>query len=215
MKKIYIPFSLFLFLPILLQSTTRKVNINPILHITSITSTQKCVRIKVGAEQTNRYFPLLQGKRIAILSNQTGMVGKEHLVDLLKRNHFDIVGIFSPEHGFRGTADAGEHVANSVDKKTGIPIWSLYGVEGEKPSSEKMNRFDVLVFDLQDVGTRFYTYYITMARMMDACAISGKKMIVLDRPNPNGFYVDGPLLDMKYKSGGMVADSGGPRHDAR
>jgi uncharacterized protein YbbC (DUF1343 family) len=124
-----------------------------------------------------------------------------NLVDLLKRNHFNIVGIFSPEHGFRGTADAGEQVADSVDKKTGIPIWSLYGVKGGKPSAEKMNRFDVLVFDLQDVGTRFYTYYITMAHMMDACAISEKKMIVLDRPNPNGFYVDGPLLDMKYRSG--------------
>ncbi|MFY9515762.1 MAG: DUF1343 domain-containing protein [Dysgonamonadaceae bacterium] len=199
MKKTPILFLLVFCLSLFSRTPTGKVNTAPIPHLPHSKPNQQ--RIKVGAEQTDRYFPLLQGKRIAVLSNQTGMIGNEHLVDLLKRNHFDIVGIFSPEHGFRGTADAGEHVANSIDEKTGIPIWSLYGGEGGKPSAEKMNLFDVLVFDLQDVGTRFYTYYITMARMMDACAASDKKMIVLDRPNPNGFYVDGPLLDMKYKSG--------------
>ena len=135
------------------------------------------------------------------MTNQTGMAGEEHLVDLLKRNHFNIVGIFSPEHGFRGTADAGEHVSSSVDEKTGIPIWSLYGSGSGKPSADKMEPFDVLLFDLQDVGLRFYTYYASMARLMDACAEHGKKMIVLDRPNPNGMYVDGPILDMKHKSG--------------
>lgn len=199
MKKNLILFLLSFFLSAFSQSPYEKVNATPRVHQPHTKPNQQ--RVKVGAEQTDQYFPLLEGKRIAVLSNQTGMVGKEHLVDLLKRNHFNIVGIFSPEHGFRGTADAGEQVADSVDKKTGIPIWSLYGVKGGKPSAEKMNRFDVLVFDLQDVGTRFYTYYITMAHMMDACAISEKKMIVLDRPNPNGFYVDGPLLDMKYRSG--------------
>lgn len=157
--------------------------------------------VKVGAERTDCYFPLLEGQKVAILSNQTGMIGKEHLVDVLVRNGIHIVGIFSPEHGFRGNADAGEHVNNSIDEKTGIPIWSLYGNAGGKPSADQMKQFDVLIFDLQDVGLRFYTYYITMARMMDACAETGKKMVVLDRPNPNGFYVDGPILDMKHKSG--------------
>ena len=157
--------------------------------------------VKVGAERTDCYLPLIEGKKVVVLSNQTGIVGNEHLVDALVRNGINIVGIFSPEHGFRGNADAGEHVNNSIDEKTGIPIWSLYGNAGGKPSPEQMKQFDVLVFDLQDVGLRFYTYYISMARMMDACAETGKKMIVLDRPNPNGFYVDGPILDMKHKSG--------------
>lgn len=157
--------------------------------------------IKMGAEVTESYFPLIEGKRVAVLTNQTGMVGDEHLVDMLKRKEFNVVGIFSPEHGFRGTADAGEHVASSVDEKTGIPIWSLYDGKSGKPAVETMDKFDVLVFDLQDVGLRFYTYYATMARMMDACAEHNIEMIVLDRPNPNGFYVDGPILDMKHKSG--------------
>ena len=157
--------------------------------------------IMMGAEATAEYFPLLEGKRVAVMTNQTGMVGNEHLVDLLKQNDFNLVGIFSPEHGFRGTADAGEHVASSVDKKTDIPIWSLYDGKSGKPSNANMQQFDVLVFDLQDVGLRFYTYYASMARLMDACAEHNKEMIVLDRPNPNGFYVDGPILDMKHKSG--------------
>ncbi|MDD2910033.1 MAG: DUF1343 domain-containing protein [Petrimonas sp.] len=157
--------------------------------------------VKAGAELTEAYLPLIRGKRVAVMTNQTGRVGDEHLVDLLIRNKVDLVGIFSPEHGFRGTADAGEHVASSVDEKTGVPVWSLYGGGGGKPSADKMRTFDVLLFDLQDVGLRFYTYYASMARLMDACAEHNKKMIVLDRPNPNGFYVDGPILDMKHKSG--------------
>lgn len=158
-------------------------------------------RIKMGAEITDAYFPLIKDKRVAVMSNQTGIVGDEHLVDMLFREGMNVVGIFSPEHGFRGTADAGEHVASSVDEKTGIPIWSLYGSGSGKPTVDKMKEFDVLLFDLQDVGLRFYTYYASMARLMDACAEHGKKMIVLDRPNPNGMYVDGPILDMKHKSG--------------
>ena len=157
--------------------------------------------VKAGAELTEAYLPLIRGKRVAVMTNQTGRVGDEHLVDLLIRNKVDLVGIFSPEHGFRGTADAGEHVVSSVDEKTGVPVWSLYGGGGGKPSADKMRTFDVLLFDLQDVGLRFYTYYASMARLMDACAEHNKKMIVLDRPNPNGFYVDGPILDMKHKSG--------------
>jgi uncharacterized protein YbbC (DUF1343 family) len=157
--------------------------------------------IKMGAEITDAYFPLIESKRVAVMTNQTGIIGDEHLVDMLVREAMNVVGIFSPEHGFRGTADAGEHVASSVDEKTGIPIWSLYGSGSGKPTADKMKEFDVLLFDLQDVGLRFYTYYASMARLMDACAEYGKKMIVLDRPNPNGMYVDGPMLNMKHKSG--------------
>ncbi|SFE69388.1 exo-beta-N-acetylmuramidase NamZ family protein [Thermophagus xiamenensis] len=154
-----------------------------------------------AAYLTEQYFPLLKNHRIAIFSNHTGMVGDEHLVDLLLRNGFEVMGIFAPEHGFRGTADAGEHVSNSVDKKTGLPIFSLYQGGKETISREILDGFDVLVVDIQDVGTRFYTYYITMVKLMDICALNNKLMIILDRPNPNGHYVDGPILDMKHKSG--------------
>jgi Uncharacterized protein conserved in bacteria len=129
------------------------------------------------------------------------MIGKEHLVDRLHRNGFNLVLILSPEHGFRGNADAGEHVENSVDEKTGIPIYSLYQGKSGKPSDDIMNSFDLLIVDIQDVGLRFYTYYASMVRLMDACAEFNKKVLILDRPNPNGHYVDGPILDMKYKSG--------------
>lgn len=157
--------------------------------------------IKTGAESVSEYLPLLQGKKVAVLSNQTGMIGKTHLVDSLVALKINIIAIMSPEHGFRGDADAGEHVSSSVDQKTGIPIKSLYEGNTGKPASELMKEIDIMVFDLQDVGVRFYTYLTTMARMMEACAENGIKMIVLDRPNPIGFYVDGPILDMKYKSG--------------
>lgn len=179
----------------------RKYFLLPILLFSVLVFAQNEPPVKVGAERTDVYFPLLTGKRVAVMTNQTGMTGDEHLVDMLVRRQFNVVGIFSPEHGFRGTADAGEHVASSIDEKTGIPIWSLYGSGSGKPSPDKMKQFDVLLFDLQDVGLRFYTYYASMARLMDACAEHKKKMIVLDRPNPNGFYVDGPILDMKHKSG--------------
>ena len=157
--------------------------------------------IKTGAESVQEYIPLLKGKRVAVLTNQTGIIGKTHLVDSLVSLKINIVAILSPEHGFRGDADAGEHVASSVDEKTGIPIKSLYDGNTGKPSADLMKSIDVMLFDLQDVGVRFYTYLTTMARMMEACAENGVKMIVLDRPNPIGFYVDGPILDMKYKSG--------------
>ena len=156
--------------------------------------------IKTGAESVQEYLPLLKGKRVAVLTNQTGIIGKTHLVDSLVSLKINIVAILSPEHGFRGDADAGEHVASSVDEKTGIPIKSLYDGNTGKPSADLMKSIDVMLFDLQDVGVRFYTYLTTMARMMEACAENGVKMIVLDRPNPIGFYVDGPILDMKYKS---------------
>lgn len=156
----------------------------------------------VGAERTKEYLPQLEDKRVAVLANHTAMAGEEHLVDMLVREGINVVGIFSPEHGFRGGADAGEHVKSSVDEKTGIPIWSLYDGKSGRPSDDKMQAFDVLLVDMQDVGLRFYTYYISMLNMINASADFSRKVIVLDRPNPNGMYVDGPILDMeKYKSG--------------
>lgn len=171
--------------------------------ITLCTNAQKTnnSRIAVGAEQTSEYFPILKNKKIAVFSNHTGMIGNKHTVDVLLENKLNVVAIFSPEHGFRGNADAGEHVSSSVDSKTGVPILSLYDGKAGRPSEESMRKFDVLLVDIQDVGLRFYTYYISMVKLMDACAEYNRKMIILDRPNPNGHYVDGPILDMKYKSG--------------
>lgn len=159
-------------------------------------------RVIVGAEQTDVYLPLLKGKRVALLSNQSGIVGNKHILDVLIENNVNVTAIFSPEHGFRGEAGAGDHVASSVDPKTGVPILSLYnGIQPGKPSAESVRKFDLLIVDIQDVGVRFFNYYITIIKLMEACAEQQKKMILLDRPNPNGHYVDGPILDMKYKSG--------------
>lgn len=160
--------------------------------------------VVVGAERTDKYLELLRGKRIALLSNQTGVVGRnhdKHTLDLMLEKGLNVTTIFSPEHGFRGKADAGEHVSSSVDEKTGIPIASLYDGKSRMPSKETMDRFDVIVTDIQDVGLRFYTYYITMVNMMDAAATYDKEFVVFDRPNPNGMTVDGPILDMNLKSG--------------
>ena len=155
----------------------------------------------LGAEQTKAYLPILKNKRVALFSNHTGMVGSKHTLDVLLENKISVVAIFSPEHGFRGNADAGEHVSSSVDEKTGVPILSLYDGDLGRPGEANIRKFDILVVDIQDVGLRFYTYYASMVRLMDACAEYNRKMLILDRPNPNGFYVDGPILDMKYKSG--------------
>lgn len=177
---------------------------NILLFTLFVYSTLLCIaqenRVVVGAEQVKEYLPILKNKRVAIFSNHTGMIGDKHLLDVLLENKVNVVAIFSPEHGFRGNADAGEHVSSSVDKKTGIPILSLYDGKLGRPSNESMHKFDLLVVDIQDVGLRFYTYYASMVRLMDACAEFSKKMLILDRPNPNGHYVDGPILDMKYKS---------------
>ena len=158
-------------------------------------------RIILGDEQLSAYLPLLKNQRVAIFSNHTGMVGHQHLLDVLLEQEVNVTAIFSPEHGFRGKADAGEQVSSTKDIKTGVPILSLYDGKSKKPSAASMQQFDVLLVDIQDVGLRFYTYYISMCRLMDACAEHGRRMIILDRPNPNGHYVDGPVLDMKYKSG--------------
>ncbi len=157
--------------------------------------------IKVGAACTDEYIPQLKGQRVALLSNHTGMVGDEHTLDIMLKNGINVTTIFSPEHGFRGNADAGEHVKNGIDSKTGIPIASLYDGDSKMPGKDTMGKFDILVVDIQDVGLRFYTYYVTMVNLMDAASLYGKSVMVLDRPNPNGMYVDGPVLDMKYQSG--------------
>ena len=167
----------------------------------TLVSLANAKRVITGDERTELYFHLLEGKRIALYSNHTGLANGKHIVDILKENKFDVTTILSPEHGFRGTADAGERVGDSVDEKTNIPIISMYKFGREGIDSTTAARFDILVVDIQDVGLRFYTYYITMWRLMDSCAKYGKLVIVLDRPNPNGFYVDGPILDMKYRSG--------------
>ena len=157
-------------------------------------------RIIPGAERMEQYLPLLKGKKVGLFANQTSMVGHSFLVDTLQRSGVNITMIFGPEHGFRGTADAGEKVGNYVDKKTGIPVVSLYGSK-HRPSAEDLKDIDILVFDLQDVGTRFYTFINSMQQYMEAAFENDKPLILLDRPNPNGFYVDGPVLGLKYKSG--------------
>lgn len=156
--------------------------------------------IRTGAEQTEKYLPYLRGKRVAMMANLTSVIGKTHLVDSLKNRGVNIVKVFGPEHGFRGNASAGVHVADEVDIATGIPVISLYGKKN-KPTKEDLADIDILIYDLQDVGCRFYTNINALVRLMDACYDSGKEILILDRPNPNGYLVDGPILDMKYKSG--------------
>ncbi|MFC0774875.1 exo-beta-N-acetylmuramidase NamZ family protein [Terrimonas alba] len=156
-------------------------------------------RIIPGAERINVYLPLIKGRKVGIFANQTSIVGNTHLVDTLKKLGIDIKVIFGPEHGFRGTADAGEKIGNNVDPKTGIPVVSLYGSK-RRPSAEDVKDVDILIFDIQDVGVRFYTYISSLEEFMEAAFEMGKPLMILDRPNPNGHYVDGPVLDKKYKS---------------
>lgn len=156
-------------------------------------------QIITGAQQTARYLPLLSGKKVGLIVNQTSLVGETHLVDSLQKLGVRITAIFAPEHGFRGDHSAGAKVKSGTDEKSGLPVISLYG-KNHKPSAEAMSLVDIMVFDIQDVGARFYTYISTLHYAMEACAGHGKPLIVLDRPNPNGFYVDGPVLDMKYRS---------------
>ena len=196
---------------------------------------QEIEEVIFGDEQFEEYLPLLEGKRVALFTNQTGIVGDkideageyaqvdaslipfgkdvedndivygQHILDALLERGVQIEAVFCPEHGFRGTEDAGAEVGDTVDEETGVSVISLYGSGKRGPDSEDMDRFDVLVVDIQEVGLRYYTYYITMYRLMDACAEAGKEVLILDRPNPNGFYVDGPILQDEYKSGvGML-----------
>ena len=156
--------------------------------------------IIVGAERTSLYFSKLKGKRIGFVANQTSMIKNDHLVDILLNEGVNIVKVFSPEHGFRGHADAGAKVRDEIDLQTGLPIYSLYGKSRRKPSKEVLKDIDLILFDLQDVGVRFYTYISSMHYVMEACAENSIPLILLDRPNPNGFYVDGPILNPKFKS---------------
>ncbi|MBQ9463342.1 MAG: DUF1343 domain-containing protein [Bacteroidales bacterium] len=206
------------------------------IFLTILVSCSARERVILGDEQFDRYLPLLEGRRVALLSNQSGIVGDKvenwclqggedvteatvgipfgepsdpaepvtwgpHILDVLLDNGVNVTAIFSPEHGFRNMADPGESVNSGVDEKTGVPILSLYEKGSYMPSAENMSKFDVLVVDIQDVGLRYYTYYVTLQHLLDACAAYGKKAVILDRPNPNGFYVDGPILDMRFKSG--------------
>ena len=167
------------------------------------------LEIGLGAENTSQYLHLLKGKKVGVVSNQTGilrvnpenLVYKEtiHLVDFLLDQKINVVKIYSPEHGFRGDADAGEKVKSGVDSKTGLPIVSLYG-NNRKPTAEQIKDVDILLFDMQDVGARFYTYISTLHYVMEAAAENGKKVIVLDRPNPNAHYVDGPVMQPEFTS---------------
>ena len=168
-----------------------------------LTTAQKTIgdTLTVGAARFDEYIPQLEGKRVALFSNHTGVVNGRHTLDHLIDRGIDVRCIFSPEHGFRGTADAGEHVNSSVDSKTGIPIASLYGGKRRGPDPTLIDSLDVIVVDIQDVGLRYYTYYASMIELMNAAARAGKSVVILDRPNPNGMTVDGPILDMKYRSG--------------
>ncbi|SDM38183.1 Uncharacterized conserved protein YbbC, DUF1343 family [Pedobacter antarcticus] len=156
--------------------------------------------ILTGAEQTEKYLHLLQGKRVGMVVNQTSVIGTRTVVDSLLERGVKIVKIFGPEHGFRGKASAGIAVADDIDEKTGIKVVSLYG-KHQKPSTAELQDVDIMIFDIQDVGVRFYTYINTLQYVMEACAENNKEVMILDRPNPNGFYIDGPVLDSKLVSG--------------
>ena len=155
--------------------------------------------IVVGAQRVSTYLPLLKDKRVAIVANQTSMIGKTHLVDSLMALKVNITKVFTLEHGFRGKADAGEKIQSAKDEKTGLTLVSLYGAN-KKPSAEQLKDVDIVIFDIQDVGARFFTYISSLHYIMEACAEHKKTVLILDRPNPNGFYVDGPVLETKYKS---------------
>ena len=155
--------------------------------------------ITPGAGRMEVYLPLLKGKSVAVYANQTSMVYHVHLVDTLLKRGVHITKIFAPEHGFRGTADAGEEVNSGIDPATGVKVISLYG-NRQKPSADELKDVDVILFDIQDVGVRFYTYISSLQKMMEAAFENAKPMMILDRPNPNGFYVDGPVLESKFRS---------------
>jgi uncharacterized protein YbbC (DUF1343 family) len=155
--------------------------------------------IKTGAEQPEKYLHLIQDKNVGLVVNHTSQAGELHLVDFLRQQNINVKKIFAPEHGFRGDASAGAKIEDGIDARTGIPVISLYG-NNHKPTPESLADLDVLVFDIQDVGARFYTYISTMHLVMEACAENGKPLLVLDRPNPNGDYIDGPILEPGFKS---------------
>lgn len=200
---------LFILLGISCGSTTKtEVEINNIVEAHSEEESKASIKtdlpIIVGANQTLDYIPLLKGKRIGVIANQTSVIFKTddtytHLVDSLVSLNMDIKKVFAPEHGFRGNTDAGEVVKDGVDTKTGLPIVSLYG-KNKKPSQEQLKNIDLAIFDIQDVGARFYTYISSLHYVMEACAEQNIPLLILDRPNPNGHYIDGPILEKEHKS---------------
>lgn len=184
-----------------------KLFIFSILLLTIYASTCNAQQLKLveyhtilsGAQQTKSYFPLLEGKKIAVVTNQSGNIGNIHLVDSLLSAGMQLVKVFSPEHGFRGDQDAGKHINNEIDEITKLLLVSLYG-KNKKPTPNDLKGIEVVLFDLQDVGLRFYTYISTLTYVMEACAEEGIPVVVLDRPNPNGFYIDGPVLKPEHRS---------------
>ncbi|MBN2682161.1 MAG: DUF1343 domain-containing protein [Bacteroidales bacterium] len=180
------------------SSDAKKIE-NQVIIKDSIPEQIQNKKIIVGAQRTHIYFPILKNKNVAVVANQTSMIENCHLVDSLFALEMKIKKIFCPEHGFRGNADAGEVINNTMDTKTGLPIVSLYG-NNKKPSNDELKNIEIIIFDLQDVGARFYTYISTMHYIMEACAENNVKLIILDRPNPNGYYVDGPVLEPALKS---------------
>lgn len=186
---------------IFLQCNSQK-NVGKITKNELIGSRQASIQasdIVLGAARLDEYLPLLKDKTVAMVVNQTSQLDGRHIVDLLLEKKVNVKKIFAPEHGFRGTAADGEKIVNSQDPKTGLPIISLYGKD-RKPSAAHLRDIDVVIFDIQDVGARFYTYISTMHYVMEACAENGKEVMVFDRPNPNGHYVDGEVLDLKFQS---------------
>ncbi len=170
-----------------------------LISMLSVAQPAHPVKIILGAERLDLILPELQGQRVALLVNNTAMIGKTHLADTLKSLKVDLKKIFCPEHGFRGVADAGETVKDGIDPSTGLPVVSLYG-NNKKASSEQLADVDLVIFDIQAVGARFYTYISSLHYMMESCAEQGKKLLILDRPNPNGSYIDGPVLQPEFKS---------------
>jgi len=176
-----------------------------LIFLSGLSNSQTLVSVKdynsvtIGVQQFSEYLPLLKNKKVGVVTNVTGVIGKTSIVDTLIKLKVAIKKIFGPEHGFRGDTEAGEKIKNNKDKKTGITVISLYGLN-KKPKKEQLKDLDVLVYDIQDIGVRFYTYISTLTYVMEACAESGKQLIVMDRPNPNGFYIDGPVLKTEFKS---------------
>ncbi len=199
MRNFFLAFGFILSLHIFYNKTTAQKN-----HFVKYSNSiyQYKAEIITGAEQTNLYISYLQGKRIGMVVNQTSIIGKNKTisVDSLLSLGIRIKKIFGPEHGFRGNASDGTEINNAIDTKSGLPVISLYGSKHYKPTAADMEGLDLMIFDIQDVGARFYTYLSTLQFVMEACAENNVELMILDRPNPNGYYVDGPVLDTSYKS---------------
>jgi uncharacterized protein YbbC (DUF1343 family) len=183
----------------LIRFSTYLILLSQLLYSQNTVAVKNYTSVIIGAQQFDIYIPKLKNKRVGIVTNITGLVGKTSIVDTLIKLKVNVKRIFGPEHGFRSDTDAGERVKSNKDDKTSLPVVSLYGAN-KKPTKEQLKDLDVLIYDIQDIGARFYTYISTMCYAMEACAENGKEFIVMDRPNPNGFYIDGPVLKDEFKS---------------